>query len=330
MTDNIHFYGGIEKFDSQTDGSLMVSGIASTEAVDASGEIVTADAMRKALPSYLQCGTVREMHQPIAAGNPISAHVDDDGRTHFTAHIVDLGTIAKIKANVLKGFSIGGKSLQKVGNKITEILLKDISVVDIPCNPESFFTVVKFDKMDDKKDKEHKSDCDCADCKKSKKEKFMSSELITKVESLTTMVESLAKIVETLSKVTPPDLTKFDAVITKIGDLEKRANDAQTSAISAERNSILQKMSSEGRVALDPDSGVAFKSEELEKMDVKTLKLLAKNSPIIPTVARANFRGNGKPKIDPSLKGSDRIVASFEKYDNIETLMATPIGGTVN
>lgn len=330
MTDNIHFYGAIEKFDSSADGSLMVSGIASTEAVDASGEIVTADAMRKALPSYLQCGTVREMHQPIAAGNPISAYVDDDGRTHFTAHIVDSGTVAKIKANVLKGFSIGGKSLQKVGNRITEILLKDISVVDIPCNPESFFSVIKFDKAEPDDEKKKKADKEKSDKEKSDKEKFMSAELITKVDALTATVESLAKTVETLSKVTPPDLTKFDAAITKISDLEKRANDAQESAISAERNSILQKMDSEGRVVINPETGVAFKSEELQKMDLPMLKFAAKNSPIVPTQARANFRGNGKPKIDPTLKGSDRIVASFAKYDDINALQATPMGSTVN
>jgi hypothetical protein len=160
----VSFYGAIEKFDAAADGSLMVSGIASTEAIDADGEIVTADAMRKALPSYLQTGTVREMHQPIAAGCPISAHVDDDGRTHFTAKIVDVGTIAKIKSNVLKGFSIGGKSIAKVGNKITEILLRDISVVDIPNNPESVFSIIKFEKPEEK----HKTDCDCPTAKKPK------------------------------------------------------------------------------------------------------------------------------------------------------------------
>ncbi|MDE2106135.1 MAG: hypothetical protein KGL39_53425, partial [Patescibacteria group bacterium] len=123
------FYGDIQKLDPVED-YLMVSGIASTQAVDADGEVVTAEAMRKALPSYLQAGTVREMHQPIAAGKPVSAFVDDEGRTHFTAKIVDKDTIKKIKEGVLKGFSIGGRKIKKVGNQITELLLKDISVVD--------------------------------------------------------------------------------------------------------------------------------------------------------------------------------------------------------
>jgi hypothetical protein len=288
--DTIQLYGAIEKFDAAADGSLMVSGIASTEAVDADGEIVTADAMRKALPSYLQCGTVREMHQPIAAGNPISAHVDDDGKTHFTAHIVDAGTIAKIKANVLKGFSIGGKEITKVGNKITEILLKDISVVDLPNNPESFFTVIKFEKPAEKKEK-CKDDCDCDDCKKSKKEKSMSAELLKKVDDLTTSLASLAKTVETLSKQTPPDLTKMEK---SLGDLEKRATDAAAALVEQERSSVIAKMQSEGRVAMK-DDGTAYKSDELAKMDLPLLKFAARNAQILPTIAKATYSGTGNP-----------------------------------
>lgn len=329
---NLHLFGAIEKFDAQADGSLMVSGIASTEAVDADGEIVTADAMRKALPSYLQCGTVREMHQPIAAGNPISAHVDDDGKTHFTAHIVDAGTIAKIKAGVLKGFSIGGKAIRKVGNKIEEILLKDISVVDLPNNPESFFTVIKFDKPGDKcSDPDCKNHTEsavkkCASCME-KTEKSMSAELLQKVDGLTVTVAALAKTVETLSKVPAPDLKKFEDAI---GDLQKKATDAKASAANAERSNIISKIENEGRVIFNPETGIAYKADEIQKLDLNILKFAAKNSPQIPTQARAIFKGDSTPKIDPKLKGSDRIIAAFEKYDDLEKMQQVPIGGTMN
>ena len=317
--ETIQLYGAIEKFDSAEDGSLMVSGIASTEAVDSDGEIVTADAMRKAIPSYLQTGTVREMHQPIAAGNPISAHVDDDGRTHFTAHIVDKGTISKIQAKVLKGFSIGGKAIQKVGNKITEILLKDISVVDLPNNPESVFTLIKFEKPAEKKDKKHESDCDCEDCKKDKKEKSMTAELLTKVDDLTKTVASLAKTVETLSKVTPTDLTKFE---TTLGDLQKRADAATLALVEQERGSIIAKMQSDGRVAYD-EKGLGIKTEDLQKMDLPLLKFAARNSMVLPTIAKTIYTGTSAPdeskfmtkdkegKLVP-LHGSDLIQKSYE------------------
>jgi hypothetical protein len=323
----VSFFGAIEKFDAAADGSLMVSGIASTESVDADGEIVTADAMRKALPSYLQSGTVREMHQPIAAGCPISAHVDDDGRTHFTAKIVDVGTIAKIKSNVLKGFSIGGKSIAKVGNKITEILLRDISVVDIPNNPESVFSIIKFEKPEEK----HKTDCDCADCKKTKTEKFMSDELIQKVDTLTATVEALAKTVETLSKVAPvapPDLTK---VLTDIGDLQKFAAGATQAVENAERTTVITKMQLEGRVAFN-ENGVAYKTDELQKMDLTLLKFAARNSQVIPLVARATYTGSGTPPEGFQFKdaagkelGTDEILekAWGTKYGDINKMIAS-------
>jgi hypothetical protein len=282
MTENnqVHFFGAIEKFDAAADGSLMVSGIASTEAVDADGEIVTADAMRKALPSYLQSGTVREMHQPIAAGCPISAHVDDDGRTHFTAKIVDVGTIAKIKSNVLKGFSIGGKSITKAGNKITEILLRDISVVDIPNNPETVFSIIKFEKP--------------TEIQKTEIEKIMSAELLQKVDALTETVKTLAATVKTLSEIKPvesPDLAK---ALTDIGDLKKFQETAVAAVENAERTTVITKMQIEGRVAFN-ENGVAFKTDELQKMDLTLLKFASRNSQVIPLVARATYTGSGAP-----------------------------------
>ena len=322
---SVSFFGAIEKFDSAADGSLMVSGIASTEAVDADGEIVTADAMRKALPSYLQSGTVREMHQPIAAGCPISAHVDDDGRTHFTAKIVDAGTIAKIKSNVLKGFSIGGKSITKAGNKITEILLRDISVVDIPNNPESVFSIIKFEKP-----AEHKSDCDCSDCKKSKTEKFMSAELIQKVDALTETVKTLAATVETLSKAaptTPPELTK---ALADIGDLKKFADGAKAAVENAERTTVITKMQIEGRVAFN-ENGVAYKTDELQKMDLPLLKFAARNSQVIPLVAKATYTGTATPPDEFTFKDAngkdldaDTIIekAWGEKYGSLAKMTA--------
>lgn len=331
-SNQVSFYGAIEKYDSAADGSLMISGIASTESVDASGEIVTADAMRKAIPGYLQSGTVREMHQPIAAGCPISAHVDDEGRTHFTAKIVDAGTVAKIKANVLKGFSIGGKSIAKVGNKITELLLRDISVVDAPCNPESLFSIIKFEKSSDK----HKEDCDCADCKKSKTEKNMSAELITKVDSLAEMVTKLAATVETLSKAAPAAPPELAKALADIGDLQKRATESQARQIELERSGIIAKMQTEGRVAMD-ENGVAIKPDELQKMELPLLKFAARNSQIIPLTAKAIYTGTGKGPGE-ILKGLDgkpitgtalTTAAWGQDYSDLEKMMQTPFGQTV-
>lgn len=143
-----HFYADIEKVEPQSDGSVKVYGWASTPARDVDGEIVTADAMRAALPEYMQFGAVREMHQPKAAGTAIEARVEDDGRTWFGAHVVDSEAVKKIQANVYKGFSIGGRVLTRDEadpDTITAIRLVEVSLVDRPANPEAVFTMFKAD-----------------------------------------------------------------------------------------------------------------------------------------------------------------------------------------
>ncbi len=315
----VHLYGEIAKFDACDDGSLLVSGIASTECVDADGEIVTAEAMRSALPQYLQKGTVREMHQPLAAGLPISAFVDGDGRTHFTAKIVDPGTIAKIKAGVLKGFSIGGKALKKVGNKITELLLRDISVVDIPNNPESLFSIIKFEKTDKTPLMKMCKHCDetmekCGgNCSGAKNEKEKFEQVDRLAQTVDTLVKGFESIKTALTnpapvkiKVGDAEMTMADALsksLAELGDVQKRLSENQALNLDVERNSIISKMQSEGRVVFK-DDGAAYTADELKKMDLSILKIVSKNSQVLPLKARAAYTGTGAPD-EAVLKGAD-------------------------
>lgn len=172
----------------------------------------------------------------------------------------------------------------------------------------------------DKKDKKHESDCDCDECKKDKKEKSMSAELLKKVDDLSGIVASLAKTVETLSKVTPPDLTKFE---TTLGDLQKRADAATLALFEQERSSVIAKMQSEGRVAYD-EKGLGIKTEDLQKMDLPLLKFAARNSVVLPLVAKTIYTGTGNgpdetqfTKVDGAgkvvpLHGSELIQKSYE------------------
>jgi hypothetical protein len=229
------------------------------------------------------------MHQPLAAGVPISAFVDDDGKTHFTARIVDAGTIAKIKSKVLKGFSIGGKAIAKVGNKITELLLKDISVVDIPCNPESYFTVIKFD--NEKTPMKTCKHCDetIEKCGGKCSGAMAEKEHLKKFDEMCATVASLAKTVEAISKQTPPDISKLEKTI---GDLQKKADDAVSASSLAEKGNIIEKLMIEGRVIFK-DDGTGAKVEDLQKMDLPLLKFAARNAQILPTQARAIYSGGG-------------------------------------
>jgi hypothetical protein len=138
----MRLYGAIQKVEPQDDGTVCVYGIATSEAVDDQGEIVRADAMRAAIPEYMRFPALREMHQLSAAGTTLEAEVCDDGTTRIVAHVVDPVAVAKVKNGVYRGFSIGGRVLQReAGNPktITGLMLNEISLVDRPANPEAVF-----------------------------------------------------------------------------------------------------------------------------------------------------------------------------------------------
>jgi hypothetical protein len=138
----MRLYGAIQKVEPQDDGTVRVYGIATSEAVDNQGEIVWADAMRAAIPEYMRFPALREMHQLSAAGTTLEAEVGEDGTTRIVAHVVDPVAVAKVKNQVYRGFSIGGRVTRRdVGNprNITGLVLNEISLVDRPANPEAVF-----------------------------------------------------------------------------------------------------------------------------------------------------------------------------------------------
>lgn len=144
-------FAAISKIEDNDDGSVTVFGIASTEAVDAHGEIVSKAAMQNAIPDFMKYGTgaLRSMHQPIAAGVVTKAEVNDDGQTVIEATVVDENEVKKVKAGVYKGFSIGGNQVaggyDKVTKTITAMSLTEISLVDRPANPEAVITMFKLE-----------------------------------------------------------------------------------------------------------------------------------------------------------------------------------------
>lgn len=138
----------------QNEDQRVVSGYASTEVVDSQGEIVERSAIEEALPGYLgsfdaqkgrfQYGNIREMHQASAVGKTMAAHMDDTG-LFIDAKVVDENAWTKVKEGVYAGFSIGGRVVERDGNRIKRLKLSEISLVDRPANPKSTFTMVKFD-----------------------------------------------------------------------------------------------------------------------------------------------------------------------------------------
>lgn len=139
-------YSPISKTARLGDGSLLVSGYASSEATDADGDVITAQAMQDALPDYMQYGNIRAMHNPQqAVGVALSATIDAEKRTNLTVHVVDKDAVQKIISGVYKGFSIGGRILERQGKTITALELIEISLVDRPANPEARIVFYKND-----------------------------------------------------------------------------------------------------------------------------------------------------------------------------------------
>jgi hypothetical protein len=128
------------------DGSLEVHGIASSEQRDEQNEIVTAEAVRQALPAYKAFPCIRAMHQPIAVGTALEVDVGADKITRVVCKIVDKDAITKVRARVYRGFSLGGRVTQRDESDptiITGLKLDELSLCDRPANSSAVLTLWK-------------------------------------------------------------------------------------------------------------------------------------------------------------------------------------------
>jgi hypothetical protein len=99
-------------------------------------------------------GNIRGQHNPqIAAGKLVEITFDDDlKKIGFVAKIVDDNEWRKVEEGVHTGFSPGGKYAKKWQDggyvRYTPIV-RELSIVDVPCNPSSTFTMVKSDGVEE-------------------------------------------------------------------------------------------------------------------------------------------------------------------------------------
>jgi hypothetical protein len=143
-------WGSIEKVEERADGSIIVTGVAShAGVVDSQGEVVTAMAMRDAIPDYMRWAPIREMHGNVAAGTALEMYVDRQGVTRLKAHIVDPVAVLKVKTKTYKGFSIGGRGTRRNAadpSIIEGLSLAECSLVDRPANPAAILTAWKAER----------------------------------------------------------------------------------------------------------------------------------------------------------------------------------------
>ena len=143
----------ITKTEEQEDGTLLVYGPAASSDLDRDQQRLNADWLDRAMPEWAQVGNIREQHDAKkAVGVGVGLSKSDDGQHHIAAHIVDEGAVKKIKAKVLKGFSVGIKNPRVVlgkadapGGEVVDGSICEISVVDRPCNPNTLFEIAKAD-----------------------------------------------------------------------------------------------------------------------------------------------------------------------------------------
>lgn len=141
----------------------IVVGIASSEKLDNQpgewdgqrfdGDVIDPDAIEGALDGYMAWANIREMHANSAVGTAVKAEVVD-GMLHITARVVDDTAWEKVKAGVYKGFSIGGRIVDavleklpdgRVVRRILKLLLSEISLVDRPANPDARILLWKME-----------------------------------------------------------------------------------------------------------------------------------------------------------------------------------------
>ena len=133
-----------------------VSGFATLDNIDQTGDVVTSEASMKAFESFR--GNIREMHTPLAVGKLVSfkpeTYYDSKTGNFYNGIYVDVyvskgaqDTWEKCLDGTLQGFSIGGKikesdnevnkSTGKPVRFIKEYDLVELSIVDSPANERS-------------------------------------------------------------------------------------------------------------------------------------------------------------------------------------------------
>ena len=148
--DNLHLSVPFTKVNRE---NRTVSGFATLDNVDQTGDVVTAEASMKAFESFR--GNLREMHQPMAVGKVVSfkpeTYYDQTTKEFYNGVYVDAyiskgaqDTWEKVLDGTLQGFSIGGKikDSETEVNKSTgqsvrfikEYDLMELSIVDSPAN----------------------------------------------------------------------------------------------------------------------------------------------------------------------------------------------------
>jgi hypothetical protein len=137
-----------------------VTGVIANEALDRSGEVFDYESSKPNFEKWSgdiakatdgkSVGNVRAMHGNVCAGITKAIHFDDVNKAiEVEAKIIDDNEWNKTLAGCYTGFSIGGSYARKwKGDDGVQRYTADpveYSLVDLPCNPDAQFSVIKSD-----------------------------------------------------------------------------------------------------------------------------------------------------------------------------------------
>lgn len=147
------YAGTINKWEPHpdNDGTILVYGMATDPSEDLDGQGCDPEWLKTAMPEWFKFANVREQHGKTAAGVGKELEHTEGDRWMLKSHIVDPGTVAKVKHGVLTGYSVGiregkvlrGKSAGFKNGKIVGGKIVEVSLVDRPCNPHATITIAK-------------------------------------------------------------------------------------------------------------------------------------------------------------------------------------------
>ena len=171
IDNEFNYEGEFIKIEEGSDGHIYIAGICTTEKIDHDGEIVDLNEVRGVWDDYMRNPVLKYMHgkdphNVAAIGVVVPEHIDGEGKTwktEFTdqgpfivckiSNAPDTESIrTKVTEGILKGFSIGGRArrvkifdptLQKDVNRVITTRISEVSLVDLPANSDSFFSVLK-------------------------------------------------------------------------------------------------------------------------------------------------------------------------------------------
>lgn len=137
----------------EVNGDRFIEGYASTDAVDSYNEIIEPQAFAKGLPRFLKYPVLllNHMRTHLPIGKVVLVEIRERGlwvRAQISKTADDIWSL--IQEGILKGFSVGcGKGILKEPDPRIpgspgiwkEVQLLEVSVVDIPANPETLFEV---------------------------------------------------------------------------------------------------------------------------------------------------------------------------------------------